>query len=131
MSNPRQQHGAFSWCELMTSDAAAAKAFYSKVFGWTMADEEMKEMGMTYTVLKANGQDVGGLMPLSAPQIQGNPPPHWGVYVTVEDVDATVELIKELGGTILVEPNDIPDVGQFAVFQDPQGATLSIISYTM
>lgn len=114
----------------MTSDTAAAKDFYSKVFGWTMTDEPMPEMEMTYTVLKANGQEVGGLMPLSAPQIQSNPPPHWGVYVTVEDVDVTVDLVKELGGTILVSPNDIPDVGRFAVIQDPQGAALSIISYT-
>jgi uncharacterized protein len=53
----------------------------------------------------------------------------WGVYVTVDDVDASVKLVEELGGKVLVAPMDIPNTGRFALIQDPQGATLSIISY--
>lgn len=55
--------------------------------------------------------------------------PAWGVYVTVDDVDVSVQQVEALGGRICVPPMDIPDVGRFAVIQDPQGATLSIITY--
>jgi uncharacterized protein len=51
MTNVFQQQGAFSWCELMTTDTTAAKEFYSRLFGWEMIDRPVE--GMTYTVLKA------------------------------------------------------------------------------
>lgn len=121
-----QQHGAFSWCELMTSDPTAAKEFYQQVFGWTM--EEMPMEGMTYTVVKAGDRSIGGIMPIP-PQAKDSPP-YWGTYVTVEDIDASVKLVKELGGKILVPPTDIPDTGRFCLIQDPQGAMISMITYT-
>jgi predicted enzyme related to lactoylglutathione lyase len=127
MSTPFQQHGAFSWCELMTSDLEAAKQFYGSLFGWTLEDSPMEDM--TYTVIKVEGKEVGGMMSTSAPQVQGNPSPHWGTYVTVQNVDATAQQAKELGAQLILEPMDIPDVGRFAVLQDPQGAVLSIITY--
>lgn len=128
MNNVFQQHGAFSWCELMTADTEAAKSFYGQLFGWTLKDVPME--GMTYTTLAAGGQEIGGMMSVSAPGVQGNPSPHWGVYVTVENVDASAKKAEELGATLLVPPMDIPNVGRFSVIQDPQGAVLSIIAYT-
>jgi hypothetical protein len=84
--------------------------------------------GVVYTVLKAGADEMGGLMAMP-PEMQGMPP-YWGIYVTVDDVDASVKLVEELGGQIKVPPMDIPDTGRFAVIQDPQGAVLSIITYT-
>jgi predicted enzyme related to lactoylglutathione lyase len=34
MEEQFKKHGAFSWCKLITTDAEAAKAFYTKLFGW-------------------------------------------------------------------------------------------------
>jgi predicted enzyme related to lactoylglutathione lyase len=126
MSNVFQQHGAFSWCELMTTDTAAAKEFYSRLFGWEMAEGPVA--GMTYNVVKIGDREVGGLMDMP-PDMPPTKPPSWGVYVTVDDVDTSAQLVADLGGQVLVPPIDIPNVGRFAVIQDPQGATLSIISY--
>jgi uncharacterized protein len=125
MTSIFQQHGAFSWFELITPDTAGAKEFYAKLFGWEMKDEPMPEM--IYTILSAGGQQVAGLM-ATPPEMQGMPP-CWGVYVTVDDVDASVQLVEELGGQIKMPPTDIPDVGRFAIIQDPQGAVLSIMTY--
>jgi len=47
MNEQFRQHGAFSWCELMTTDVEAAKAFYTKLFGW--GAEDMPMPGMNYT----------------------------------------------------------------------------------
>lgn len=126
MDDQYKRHGAFSWCELMTGDVAAAKSFYSKLFGWTTQDMPME--GMTYTVVSAGGKEVGGMM--KTPPEAGGMPPAWGAYVTVDDVDATARKARELGGKVLVEPQDIPKVGRFCVLQDPQGAVISAITYT-
>jgi predicted enzyme related to lactoylglutathione lyase len=56
-------------------------------------------------------------------------PPAWISYVTVDDVDASAKLAEKLGGKIMVGPRDIPDVGRFAVLNDPQGASIAIIAY--
>jgi uncharacterized protein len=56
-------------------------------------------------------------------------PPAWFSYVTVDDVDATAKQAEQLGGKITLEPRDIPEVGRFAVIQDPQGAAICIITY--
>ena len=63
------------------------------------------------------------------PQAEGAPP-SWGIYVTVDDVDATANKAEELGAKILVPLTDIPNVGRFFVLQDPQGAVISAITYT-
>lgn len=55
--------------------------------------------------------------------------PSWGAYVTVDDVDAIAQKAQELGARTIVPLTDIPDVGRFYTFQDPQGAVLSVISY--
>jgi predicted enzyme related to lactoylglutathione lyase len=120
-----KQHGAFSWNELMTTDVAASKTFYAEMFGWEMRDSPMPEG--TYTMLTAGGRDVGGMMAL--PADAKGAPPAWGSYVTVDDVDQRVKRAEQLGGKVILAPQDIPNVGRFAVISDPQGAMLSLITY--
>lgn len=109
----------------MTTDVAAAKAFYGKLFGWET--EDMPMPGMTYIVVKNGGREIGGIMAI--PQEERGMPPAWGTYVTVDDVDATAKAAVELGAKLLVPPTDIPDVGRFCVIRDPQGATINAITY--
>lgn len=129
--DPMTTHGAFSWNELMTTDVEAAKTFYAALFGWTYeamtVEGEGPSTGMTYTSAKVGETWAGGMMPFP-PGVQGAPP-HWGCYVTVDDVDATLAQVEKLGGRILVPAFDVPGVGRLAVFQDPQGAVLSIARY--
>lgn len=125
MNEPFKQHGAFSWCELMTSDVEAAKAFYTKLFNWNT--EDMSMPGMIYTVIKAGGSEIGGIMAI--PKEAQGMPPAWGVYVTVDDVDEMAKNAGQLGAKLLVPPTDIPDVGRFCMIQDPQGAAISAITY--
>ncbi|SDB50301.1 hypothetical protein SAMN05660653_02488 [Desulfonatronum thiosulfatophilum] len=128
MSNKYETHGAFSWNELLTADVDGAKKFYGTLFGWEISGMPME--GMDYSVIKAGGEEVGGMMPMPS-QVPAGTPPHWGTYVTVDDVDATAGKAKELGGRVLVPPTDIPGVGRFCVLQDPQGAVISAITYKM
>ena len=120
-----KQHGAFSWCELMTTDVAGAKLFYAKLFGWDT--EDMTMPGMNYTVVKAGAKGIGGIM--SIPKEASGTPPMWSTYVTVDDVDATARSAVQLGGKLHMPPRDIPNVGRFCVIQDPQGAVICAITY--
>lgn len=120
-----QQHGVFSWNELMTSDLTAAKAFYSALLGWDIQDIQCS--GMDYTMAKSAEREVAGMMTI--PAGAGDMPPAWGAYVTVDDVDAHAARAEKLGGKICMGPEDIADVGRIAVIADPQGATLGLISY--
>lgn len=125
MDDRLKEHGMFSWNELKTDDVEAAKAFYAKVFGWTLEDVPMPDM--TYTLLKLDDREVGGMMKL--PAEAGGAPPHWGVYVSVDDVDAVARTAEKLGGKVLVQPRDLPFIGRVCVIQDPQGAVISAIKY--
>ena len=125
MNEDSLKHGAFGWAELMTTDPKAATAFYSELFGWKT--EESPMAGIPYTVIHVDGRPVGGIMPM--PPDCGAMTPAWGVYVTVDDVDAVAAQVESLGGKLLRPPEDIPEVGRFCVLQDPQGAVICAISY--
>jgi len=101
---------------------AEAKKFYNALFGWGAKPVDMG--GFTYTLLQKDGKDHGGMMEMTGPMWQGVPP-HWMMYVAVDDVDATAKKVAELGGKVCVPPTDI-SVGRFAVVNDPQGATFSL-----
>lgn len=116
--------GRFVWYELITTDPQAAQSFYSNVIGWSTAPFEGGEMPYT---LWMNGQaPVGGVMEIPQEARAQDVPPHWIAYVEVDDVDAAAGKAAKLGGAILVEPRDVPNVGRFAILHDPQGAAIAI-----
>lgn len=109
--------GRFVWCDLMTSDPKAAQVFYTKVTNW---GTQAWDGPMPYTMWTAPVGPVGGVM-----QIPGGEHPHWLAYISTPDCDATARQATDLGGTVVLAPQDIPTVGRFAVLRDPQGAYFS------
>jgi len=120
------QKGRFVWYELMASDTEAAKAFYTKVVGWGTQDGPVP--GMAYTMFTTGETPVGGMMAQPEDARKMGAPPSWIGYVAVDDVDATAERIKRLGGAVHVPPTDIPNVGRFSVVADPQSAVFALFS---
>ena len=120
-------HGAFSWNELLTKDTTEAKRFYGKLLGWTIKD--MPDCPDNYSIIKTGDKEIGGLMEI--PKEFEGMPPNWGCYVTVDNVDERAAVAVKLGGNILVEARDIPNVGRFAVISDTQGAVFTLITYSM
>ena len=117
--------GRFVWYELMTSDPAAARSFYTQLVGWGTQDWEGK---VTYTMFTNNDQPLAGLMELPEEARQAGAPPHWIGYVSTPDTDKTLEQATGLGAKVLVPATDIPEVGRFAVLQDPQGVTIALLT---
>ena len=115
--------GSFCWVELGTSDAAAAKAFYTNLFSWTTNEHDMGGMG-TYYIFQTKGKDAAAMYQLGADM--AGIPPHWMSYVAVSNADDVAEKVKLLGGTVVNGPFDVYDMGRMAVMVDPQGGHFAI-----
>ncbi len=111
--------GTPSWVDLGTTDIAKAATFYGGLFGWTCVDQG-EEAGH-YTMCEIDGKPVAAIGPAMNPG-----PPMWTTYFTVDDADKTAALISEAGGSVIVSPMDVLDVGRMAVAFDPSGAAFSI-----
>jgi predicted enzyme related to lactoylglutathione lyase len=130
-SAERAKPGEFCWDELATNDPAAAAKFYADVYGWALDSMEMPGWG-TYRLLKRTGvkdaqgkdKDAGGVMKLQG----GSPHPYWLSYIMVADTDASAVRAAKMGANVLAPPMDIPNVGRFAVFMDPQQAVFAILA---
>jgi hypothetical protein len=113
--------GTMCWWELLTRDPAAAKPFYQGLFGWGEHTAPMG--GSLYTSFLNGEKPVGGMTTPDGTDT----PSHWMIYFSVADCDKSAEHAKGIGATVLVPPTDVPTVGRFAMLQDPQGTTFSII----
>ncbi|MGH4029950.1 VOC family protein [Actinomycetota bacterium Odt1-20B] len=121
--------GSFCWFELATRDTAGAKDFYQSVFGWGDATHPFTrgEHPGEYTEWSVAGDTFGGMLAIDG-TFPPDVPPHWLVYVAVDDCDAAAVGCTGLGGSVLVEPATI-DPGRFAVLADPQGAVFAVLAY--
>ena len=120
-------HGAFLWHELMTSDPAAARAFYNSVMGWAV--EPSPVPGMDYWMFKAGLTAVAGLMKVPDDAKAAGARPMWVGYVGVDDVDQATTKAKSLGGNVYREPHDIPNVGRFSIIGDPDGTMIALFRF--
>jgi uncharacterized protein len=121
------EDGTCGWNELGTRDVPAAREFYGKVFGWTVEEQDMGEMG-TYNIWK-DGEAVRGGMADITGMAPDEAPSSWLVYFTVPDADAAVATTKAAGGQLVNGPIDIP-VGRLAILTDPQGAFFAVMAPT-
>jgi len=113
--------GRFIWYDLLTGNPSSAIPFYSHVIGWT---PEPWQGG--YTMFVGSQGPVGGTAQMPGAIRKMGVPPHWTSNVQVTDVDATVALVRKLGGRVHIEPSDYPEVGRLAVIGDPQGASINV-----
>ena len=117
-------HGRFVWYELLTTDIAAARAFYGSVVGWGEQDASTPEFA--YTLFTAGQAPVGAFMDLPPEARKMGATPRWVGYVAVDDVDKTAGLIGRLGGAVYVPPTDT-NIGRISVIADPQTATFALV----
>ena len=114
--NAVAQGTTFVWHELYVPDIDAAKKFYENLgFGSTSA--EMGGMG-EYHMLTREGRPVCGMFSTNKPDMK-DVPPHWAVYLAVDDVDKRISAVEAGGGKLVVPAMDVPTVGRMALIQDP------------
>lgn len=119
----RHTPGTFCWVELGTTDQDAAKRFYGSLFGWSFVDYPMGPAG-SYTMFRLDGRDVAAAYKMGVKE--EGVPPHWNLYVCVEDADASAARAVELGATLPAGVFDVYTNGRMAVIIDPTGAAFCL-----
>lgn len=117
--------GTFSWPELATTDRSAAVRFYGALFGWSVNDMLMGP-DEVYSMFLVRDKEVAAAYGMRAPERQSGAPPHWNLYVTVNNVDEMTDRAKDLGANVLAPPFDVMDVGRMSILQDPTGAAFEL-----
>lgn len=117
--------GVFCWVDLNTTDAEAAKKFYSDLFGWESDDRPLPGGGH-YTMMHLHGHSVAGLGQMPDEMQKQGIPSHWSSYVKHDAVDSLVEKINSAGGSVIFPPMDVMDQGRMIMAQDPGGATFGV-----
>jgi len=136
--------GAWNWSDLETHDIPAAQAFYAAVFGWEYAEIDLGQGPACMIRVPGYGEHLDAWQPgtLARHRESGAPegfsdaigwmvppahadlPPRWAVTFSVADADEAAAGAPSLGGTVLVEPFDVPYV-RLTVLRDPAGAVFT------
>ncbi|MDJ0712182.1 MAG: VOC family protein [Woeseiaceae bacterium] len=116
-----KKQGTPNWADCATTNLAASEAFYASLFGWS-AEHVVGSDGNVYSLQRLQGNMVAGIYSLSDELRDMGVSPHWGTYIEVDDLDATLARVPAAGGTVIDGPLDEPDVGKIALIQDSAGA---------
>lgn len=107
--------------ELWSKDPAKVSDFYANVFEWKIQD--IPELNYRLVETGGNGGINGGIM---KPQREAPWPGNMAFYIAVDDLAAYRKKIVAAGGKILVEEQEVPNMGSFSLFSDPDGRVLGI-----
>jgi len=114
---------AFVHIELNSTDVDKSKAFYGKLFEWTLEDTKMGEKGdLDYTMIKVGKGTGGGMMK----QLMPNAGSAWVPYVEVSDIKASTKKAQSLGAKVMKDVTEITDRGWLSIIVDPAGAMLGL-----
>jgi predicted enzyme related to lactoylglutathione lyase len=102
--------------EFWSKDPAKVSDFYAKVFGWQIQNVP----GINYRFVESGGAGGigGGIM---QPDPGGPWPGNMAFYISVDDLATYRNRITEAGGRILVEEQEVANMGWFSLFADPDG----------
>ena len=114
----------FIWHELVTPDQSSSGAFFSQLFGWTRKEVDAGPFGI-YTLFQKEGQDIAGMMN-PTPETPGKVS-YWHSYIAVDNVDGCANQALLLGGSVVVRPHDVPNVGRICAVADPTGAVAHLM----
>lgn len=123
---PRRTPGHVSWRDLSAADGAAAWDFYSGLFRWQKEDAMAMGPGEAYQMFSTGGETVGGMMTKrpDAPAAQ------WTYFFAVDAIAAAVSRVRKAGGSIVMEPMEVPGGEWITVATDPFGATFGLSAVT-
>lgn len=119
-------HGLFSWTDISLPDPQAGRDFYAQLFGWDAEDQHAPDGTYIYTGFYKTGKPVAGLSALPSGTDTGGFPPIWNSYVTVDDVDMTIDRWLDAGGAVIMPAMNVMTAGRMAFVADPEGAVLAL-----
>jgi len=119
-------HGLFTWTDISLPDPAGGSKFYADLFGWKADDQHDPDGNYIYTMFSKGGKATAGLGPQPPGMADAGIPPMWNSYLTVDNVDDTIEKWTAAGGSVMVPAMDVMSSGRMAFVADPQGAIVAL-----
>jgi uncharacterized protein len=116
--------------EIPADDVARAKEFYGSIFGWQLQD--MASQGMDYTIAMTTPVDEQTQLPTEAGAINGGmmkrtaDTPSPVITIGVDAIDDSLKQVEAGGGSVVQPRTEIPGMGAFAYFKDPEGNVLGL-----
>jgi uncharacterized protein len=115
--------GRVGWVDLTVENAEALRDFYAAVVGWSTSEVDRggySDFGMHPA---AGGDMVAGICHARGPNREI--PPQWLVYITVADLDRSMDACQARGGEVIAGPRDAGN-GRYCVVRDPAGAVCAL-----
>ena len=104
--------------ELYGKDAAALQGFYKKAFDWHVDSDNPQDYGMVDTHA---GSGINGAVTAGPNMDNGTI-----VYIEVDDMQAALDKVEELGGKTVM-PVTAMEMVTFALFRDPAGNIVGLV----
>ena len=116
--------GTIGWTDLTVDDAEALRDFYRDVVGWEPEPVSMDGYYDFNMKTPASGRPVVGVCHRRG--TNADLPAQWLIYITVADLDASIERCRERDGRLLVGPKGMGGHGRYCVIRDPAGAVAAL-----
>jgi predicted enzyme related to lactoylglutathione lyase len=111
--------------ELMSKNPAKVADFYAKTFGWKVKD--MPEINYRIVDTDAKAYAMPGI---NGGIVKPDKPEPWPgnmlCYILVDDLAAYRKKVKAFGGKIAIEEQEVPGMGKFSLFTDPEGRMMGL-----
>ena len=120
---PAYRPGSFVWFDLLVDDAEAVRSFYAELFGWNL---EATDESDRYLSILHDGRVIGGVS-VADEDDSTDRRALWLSSVSAADVDGMTAAAVEAGGSVILEPGELPDRGRYSVIADPQGAPIVLL----
>ena len=104
--------------EIPAADVPSAAKFYESLFGWKMQHDDQFD----YTMWQDGNGSGGGFNKAS----DEHPAGQVLVYIASDNIEADLQQVEKLGGSVVTPKTEIPGTGWFALFKDPTGNTLAL-----
>lgn len=116
--------GSIGWMDLTTTDAEAAGSFYRELLGWKV-EHTVTPLG-TYHVGWVAGAETAGIREQTPELRAAGIPPAWTPYIRVTSLEATIEIVEDMGGKVNLPPFAVPGDTRIAIVADPTGAVFGL-----
>ena len=123
MGDDKPKPGTIGWRDITVPDAKPLADFYAQVIGWEIEDTDMGDYDDYTMKVPGTGAHAAGIC--HARGMNANIPPQWMIYITVENLDASVQKCTDLGGEIIEAPRSLAN-GRWSVIKDPVGAVVAL-----
>lgn len=124
----KPEPGSIGWIDLTVENAEAVRDFYAAVAGWHPSEVDMGGYNDFNMTSPTTGEPKAGVCHARGPN--ADLPPAWLIYITVSDIDQSIERCLSLGGELVRPLTQMGEYGRYCVIRDPAGAVAALFEYS-